>query len=100
MAPRPAGELASTINGHEFSNPLRSDLQYTCIFPLLTPRDCSSGVDSACECTSSNTDNPLCVSNPADGGLPTLQKYAKAYPGTRHLQILKGLGARAVVGSE
>ncbi len=99
IQPTTAGEGASVINGHEYSNPQRSDLQYSCIFPLLTPRDCSTGTETACDCDDASNDNPLCVSNPADNNNPTLQKYGKAYPGTRLLQVLKGVGNRAVVGS-
>jgi hypothetical protein len=104
----------ATINGHEFNvNPnTRDDLQYTCIFPLVTPRDCTlpayTSTDptqrKGCDCRASVTDNvvdrnrPLCQP-PAGGPATTNQYYAKAYAGGRHLEILKGLGPRGIVGS-
>jgi hypothetical protein len=104
----------ATINGHEYNvNPnTLEDLQYACIFPLATPRDCTLAVYSTtdltqrkgCDCRTSTSDNvvdrnrPVC--NPPGGGpASTMQYAAKAYPGLRHLEILEGLGARGVVGS-
>jgi len=87
------------INGHEYSISNRDDLQYSCIFPLATPVDCSAPGTTACDCTDPSNDNPLCAPNPADGGNRTPQVNAKAYPGTRHLAVLKGLGPQGVVAS-
>jgi hypothetical protein len=57
-----------------------------------------------CDCKESPVDHvtdrnrPLC--QPPGGGLAGTQQYfAKAYPGTRHLELLKRLGPRGVVGS-
>ncbi|MBK8252022.1 MAG: hypothetical protein IPK82_05075 [Polyangiaceae bacterium] len=85
------------INGHEYTISKRDDLQYACIMPLPMPRDCSLATE-ACDCSLTN-DNPLCAPNPNDNNAPTLQVKAKAYPGLRHLSVLKGLGERAVIGS-
>ena len=93
------GPNTNPINGHEYSNPDRSDLQYSCIFPLSgAGRDCSQ-TNGGCDCKKKGNDNPLCVDNPADGGERTLQKYAKAYPGVRELSVLKGAGSQGIVGS-
>jgi len=88
------------INGHEWTIP-NDDLQYACIFPLLpgTTRDCTDSNLTACDCFSSQNDNPLCEPNPNNMNNPTLQVRAKAYPGTRHLQFMKALGDQAVIGS-
>lgn len=100
IEPPGAGEGANPINGHEYTNSLRSDLQYACIFPLLNDRDCGPGsTETACDCDDATNDNPLCVSNPADMGNPTLQRYAKAYPGRRELTVLKAVGSQGIVGS-
>jgi hypothetical protein len=89
------------INGHEWSIAQNDDLQYACIFPLPPDqaRDCTDTNMTACDCFAPTNDNPLCASNPNDGGNPTLQVRAKAYPGIRQLSVLKSLGDQAVVGS-
>ncbi|MCC6558316.1 MAG: hypothetical protein IT372_35695, partial [Polyangiaceae bacterium] len=94
----PPGSLGNAINGSEYTNAMRNDLQYACTFPLLQPRDCSVVGTPACDCDPNN-DSPLCAPNPNDGGNPTLQVRAKAYPGTRELSVLKGIGSQGVTAS-
>lgn len=91
--------LANPINGHEFLIPVRNELQFTCIFPLPTPRDCSLA-GTECDCTSAvvSQNKPLCQ-NPTTGAYGTTQYFAKAYPGTRHLQLLGSIGTQAVATS-
>ncbi len=96
IAPPTAGADANPINGHEASIPDRNDLQYACIWPLLTPRDCTT-TSAACDCQIPG-DNPLCQ-NPADDSYGQIQYAAKAYPGRRQLEVLRALGDRAVLGS-
>lgn len=87
------------INGHEYVNNDNGDLQYACIFPLETPRVCTGG-DQACDCTDSDLpkNRPLC--NPPGGGAATTtQYYGKAYPAPRILQVIRGLGSRAMPAS-
>ncbi|WP_437520882.1 hypothetical protein WME79_27980 [Sorangium sp. So ce726] len=96
------------INGREYTIPSGStgDLQYACIFNLLTERVCDSGAQS-CDCrpiAGEPSDNPLCrpegTNDPADpGGRSTTQDHAKAYPGLRELQLIRSLGERGVAGS-
>lgn len=90
--------LANSINGHDYSIPEKNDLQYACIFDLPTPRDCSTaGATEFCECKSGDTeDNPLCYDGMA---FTQTQLRAKSYPTPRQLEVLKGMGIRAVVGS-
>jgi hypothetical protein len=100
LAP-PGSGWQNTVNGSEYSLPSRNDLQYACIFPLapLTePRDCSA-TQGSCDCSHPDNDKPLCSQNPADGGQPTLQTGAKAYPGVRELQLLRDAGDQGIVGS-
>jgi len=87
----------NAINGHEWTIPKRDDLQYACIMPIAKQRDCSvPGSYPGCDCEDVNNDNPLCVMA-AEGN--TDQVRAKAYPGLRELQVLQGIGERAVIGS-
>ena len=97
LAPAGSGLLANPINGHEVTIAQRDDLQYACIFPLAVPRDCSAPMQTACDCLDPINDNPLCQD--PSGAFGTTQYYAKAYPGLRHLSVLKALGERGVVGS-
>lgn len=98
IAPPGASLSANAINGHEYSIPGNDDLQYACIFPLLSPRNCSGvGPSEACDCKDPNNDNPLCQDEMDN--FTTVQRRAKAYPGLRHLRVLRALGSRGVVGS-
>ena len=86
------------INGHEWTIPKRDDLQYACIMPIPSQRDCSvPGKYAGCDCEDKANNNPLCVQ--AISGDNTDQVRAKAYPGLRQLQVLQGIGERAVIGS-
>src|SRR5690606_13010609 len=77
------------------------DLQYACIFELLEPKEDCGEDDPNCVCKPSLTgETPLC----RDPDAPTqhtvgTQYHAAAYPGLRHLTLLRGLGEQAVVGS-
>jgi hypothetical protein len=85
------------IHGREWNtreNPL-TDLQFACIFELPTPTLCNATTS----CIDCDGNSPLCVPNPDDGDQRTLQVRAKAYPGTRHLEILRGLGDQGIVAS-
>ena len=90
----------NSINGHEQAVTKRDDLQYACIFPLNAPRDCTAaGQDAnACDCNPEDVprNRPLCQNGGAAG---TTQYNAKAYPGLRHLQVLKDFGPNAIVAS-
>lgn len=91
---------ASPINGHEYTIPGRDDLQYACIFPLGTSRDCAT-YTGGCDCKAvagGSADRPLCQApGTATGG--TTQYYAKAYPGLRFLEVLRDFGTNSIVGS-
>jgi hypothetical protein len=94
---------ANPINGHEQVNMGNHDLQYACIFPLGTPVMCDQAAfdaDLGCDCFTEDLvyNRPLC--QPPGGGAATIQQnFAKAYPGTRHLQVLKEFKDNSVVAS-
>lgn len=91
---------ANSINGHEYKNTDNGDLQYACIFPLSTVRDCSDTANMACDCAETDIpkNRPLC--NPPGGGDAGLNQYsAKAYPGLRLLQTLRDFGDNSIVAS-
>jgi hypothetical protein len=82
------------IHGYEHDQGQRDqgELQYSCIFDLPEgdERVCST---EGCDCKTDN--NPLC-----DGsGAERVQERAKAYPGNRQLQVMRGIGDQAIVGS-
>ena len=92
--PTSTDQQENIINGHEQNVTKRDDLQYACIFPLVTERDCAMAADTnACDCNEEDAprNRPLCQG--------TTQNYAKAYPGRRHLQVLKDFGPNAIVAS-
>jgi hypothetical protein len=95
---------ADIKHGHEWdpskdmSQP-NADLQYACVFPLSMPKTCAESAD--CDCFGANlgdVQNPLCQN--AQGAYTTTQLRAKAYPGIRVLQVLRGIEAsQAIVAS-
>jgi hypothetical protein len=103
------GVGVNPINGREYNTieaggteGARDDLQYACIFPLPAPRDCNTrdpALNQACDCYGMNTDRPLCEERPGMTPRGNLQYWSKAYPGTRHLEVLKGYGANSIVAS-
>jgi hypothetical protein len=105
LAPPSAGPGANVANGHEWLPQRNEDLQYACIFELPVSRDCTllqpddpRNCDCRTERDPQGTRNPLCQ-NPTTGVYGNDQFYAKAYPGKRHLQVLKGIGDHGVTTS-
>jgi hypothetical protein len=94
--PSSSTATASPINGHEFDSASQNDLQYACIFPLLEPRACGPS-NPSCECTFGGSNKPLCQA--ADGSYGQTQYYTKAYPGLRHLELLRRLGNQSIAAS-
>jgi hypothetical protein len=94
---------ANPINGHEQVNKKSDDLQYACIFPLTKTVECTQERQTAkggCDCYTEDLDynRPLC--QPPGGGAPTTtQTFAKAYPGTRHLEVLREYKDNSIVAS-
>jgi hypothetical protein len=106
LAPPNSGVGANPINGHEWDTsmdtPKSRDLQYACIFDLPQPKNCADPANTNdCDCSGQAPAlaammNPLCQNG---GGFTNSQVRAKGYPGTRHLQVLQGLGEQGIVAS-
>lgn len=103
IAPPDSPKGANSINGHEHIAPRASDLQYACTFDLLTERHCTQKNDPSCDCslwgseTPEDSMNPICQAD--DGTYSTTQYQARAFPGLRELEVLRGLGEQGIVGS-
>jgi hypothetical protein len=106
IAPAPAESPAfsNPINGHEWLPVNLEDLQYVCLFDLATPRDCNELGISSCDCFDSTTDltavklrkKPICQ---GPDGYSSIQRYAKAYPGLRHLELVRALEGQGLAAS-
>lgn len=80
------------VNGHETNIADGADLQYSCIFPLTTPRTCTDSA-SNCDCRTSDAQYNRALCQPPQGGAAgTTQYYAKAYPGLRQLELVRDFG--------
>jgi hypothetical protein len=102
---------ANNINGHEANHqvldplkyadggPANDDLQYACTFQLETPKMNCSPEDLSCGCGDEPSRNRSICHPPEGGSTGTSQYYAKAYPGTRILQVLRDYGGNSVVNS-
>ncbi|MEM9695275.1 MAG: hypothetical protein AAGA56_22220 [Myxococcota bacterium] len=96
---------SALANGAEWKAHLtpNGDLQYACIFDLVSPQP--NGVD--CRDEDGTFQNPLCFNDGSDPAFPpspesdygTVQFRAKAYPGLRQLEALRGMGSTGIVGS-
>jgi hypothetical protein len=93
---------ATPINGHEAVES-GSVLQTACIFPLVEPKVCDDAAlqsNMGCLCFAEDlARNNAACQPPAGGAAGIIQHATDAYPGLRHLQLMKSLGERAVVGS-
>lgn len=94
VGPDSIRQLGNAINGHEYETQDVS-LEYACIYPLTTPRDCATD-DPTCGCPGNRL--PVCEHLP-DGQVTARRTHEKAHPGLRFLDAAKGLGERATVGS-
>ncbi|MEM9693209.1 MAG: hypothetical protein AAGA56_11735 [Myxococcota bacterium] len=75
-----------------------ADLQHACIFDLVNPVE--NGPD--CGDAGDFENNPLCFGDQDGSGVETFgttQYRAKAFPSTRQLQVLRGVGSNGIVGS-
>lgn len=94
----PDGAGSHPVNGNEW-NTGGEDLQYACIYPLEAPRDCAAASgDCDCATAAAADKNPLCR-KPGTSEFGTTQYFAKAYPGTRQLEVLRGVGENSIVAS-
>jgi hypothetical protein len=88
------------INGHEQNIPGADDLQYACTFELPVAHPCGPDNSLPCDCNADERINnrPLCDYS-AGTNTDGIQRYGKAYPGLRHLEVLKGVGNNGIVAS-
>jgi hypothetical protein len=99
--PDSTNPAANPINGHEqqvIQND-RADLQFACIFDLVPDVPCSMANEGGCDCNADEypKNSPLCNYTAPD--MDGRQDRAKAYPGLRELEVLKGIGPNAIVAS-
>jgi len=95
---------ASPINGHEQKDIDGTDLQYACTFKLAEGQACTD--EKTCDCHAGTTgqqsdldrNSPLCQP-PTGGAAAPTQYFGKAYPGSRPLEVLRGIGDSAIVAS-
>ena len=80
---------ANPINGFERDVPGSADLQYACIFNLVAPIDCQDPT-LGCDCENAAI-NPVCWDAQTQQ-YGSMQYRGKAYPGLRHLEVLRGVG--------
>ncbi len=89
---------ASPINGHEYQVTDGGSLQYACTYPLYAPVDCEGGWCSCLPADPNLSTNPLCQA-PGSAEASTTQRFGKAHPAPRILQVLKDYGFNAGVAS-
>lgn len=84
---------ANFINGHEHD--LGDTLQYACIYPLAAEHDCSDG---NCDCDPDGFDtNPVCQAD--TGEYSTTQRFGRATPAPRQLELVRALGSQGELAS-
>jgi hypothetical protein len=112
-APRPGlsdpngPNTADPINGREWitnvgkHTDLNVDREYSCIFPLVTPRDCTDPNNKlACDCTAPPGNlTPAQTSPVCDATNVQQQDYAKAYPTIRELIVAHKMGTQGIASS-
>lgn len=88
-----ANPLANSINGHEFINGDDNELQYACIFPLVSPMDCLDESNyNSCECAEADLYHNKALCQAPNGSEPTTTQYfTGAKPGLRQLELLSKL---------
>ena len=100
LVPPGTTSAANPINGSEQNVVKNDDLQYACIFPLPTPRQCTDDNADSCDCAAADApyERPLC-DYPNDPNAHGVQRFAKAYPGLRELGVLQGVKDNGIVAS-
>jgi hypothetical protein len=72
----------------------KQDLQFACVFPLSTPKDCSQPqAAGACDCPAAGPLSPLCQKD-ANGNQTQIQTMGKAYPSVRAMEIAHAMAAQ------
>jgi hypothetical protein len=102
---------ANRINGREWDSG-KTDLMYACKLPLKTPKDCAADTTN-CDCgyasdevttpeqiaaAAAATHNPLCQKDD-NAAFGQTQYWAKAYPGSRFMEVMNRFQAGSIVAS-
>ena len=102
LAPPSSPSGTNPINGHEWEP--TADLQYACTFPLSSTRDCEKlPDDEPCDCRPEGpgqtlSNNPLCQ-DPKTEIYSSVQHFAKAFPSTRQLEVIRAMGDTGIAAS-
>jgi hypothetical protein len=110
--PDTSADNCDPINGREFVTN-KSDLQFSCIFPLVTvsnnvitafQKDCTSPgagdeYKGACDCTTGGLDSNTQLCQKANGAYTQVQINGKAYPSIREMIIAHAM-ATSPVGAQ
>lgn len=101
LPPPSAASNADPVSGREWLTDAygRVDLEYACTFPLASPRVCADPKDTACDCAGADSRPSTQVPSVCDPASPTTQRFAKAYPTVRELELAKDLGTQGIVSS-
>ena len=97
LCPPASMDTCDPINGREWVT-AKEDLQFSCIFKLAAPKDCTQPqYAGACDCGSAGainpTNKPLCQM--AGGAYTATQIYGKAYPSLREMEIAHAMANQA-----
>ncbi|HXN30483.1 MAG TPA: hypothetical protein VN894_01420 [Polyangiaceae bacterium] len=93
-----AADNCDPINGREW-NTAKGDLQFSCIFQLAPPKDCSlPQYADACDCydgpgAMNPNGKPICAK--AAGAYTATQTYGKAYPSVREMVVAHQMANQA-----
>jgi hypothetical protein len=101
IAPGASGPR-NPINGSEQNVPKRDDLQFACTYPLpeLERRPCTAQDTGGCDCNADEFANQSSLCEYPNGpDTEGIQVAAKAYPGVRELEVLRGVGDNGIVAS-
>lgn len=95
LAPPEAGPLANPTNGHEHALP--ATLQFSCTYAIDPPVNCGGG---RCECgvPELQPQNPVCQ-DPMTGLYDQIQRYGRATPAPRLLELVRELGPQGILGT-
>lgn len=95
LAPPSAAPLTNPTNSHEHA--LASTPQFSCVYPLDPPVICGGG---RCECgvPELQPQNPVCQ-DPMTGQYDQVQRYGRATPAPRLLELVRDLGPQGILGT-
>ena len=94
-----AADTCDPIAGREW-NTNKQDLQLACVFPLVTPYDCTQLQNAGfCDCVAGTPAGGEPICQKTGGAYTAVQINGRAYPTIRALALARSFGAQAVVSS-